>query len=75
MNGHFRSFNPFNPRPEHHQEQSPRVEAFIIRAATMLSNQYTEDQCVRVLIASGAEEHEARHATKAGAILNAVPDM
>ena len=64
----------FNLRPGHHIEDDPKIERSMKRAATMLACGYTEEQCVRVLVADGAATYEAVNSTRAAKILNTITE-
>lgn len=62
--------NYFNIRPDHHEENDPRIERLIMRAAVYAaSGKYTTIEVVELLMAEGAQTHEAVNAARAGRIL------
>lgn len=51
-------------------DKNSRIETLISSARTMIQFGYTETECVRVLMADRALEHEAINAIRAAVILN-----
>lgn len=66
-------FNPYNPRPEYHEEQDPSIDEAIRVTARRLEHGMPESEAFDLLVASGHEEGNAYNVVCAAFILATAP--